>query len=254
MHCDALLVSTEHTTFDRALALPGAHNCLPCRIYSSVPGGGYNFTSGTSIATPFVSGSAALLLAVAQDRLGLTLTAQELKQRLMDSVEVLLALKGRSATGGRLRTDWALQALLGQQLSPASACFARKGDKKKCKKASDTKKASRRQADDGGVAAAQSMEAELEPAVAVPEPAEAMAAPAVAAAPAQRLVAVAEPAVAVAGPAVAMAEPAVAAAPAPAEAAAAAAPTAADAVAAPAPTPASKRHSSRRMGNSLPTF
>ena len=139
-----------------------------------MPGGGYNFTSGTSIATPFVSGSAALLLAVAQDRLGLTLSAQELKERLMASVEVLPALKGRSATGGRLRTDWALQALLGHQLSPASACFARKGDKKKCKKGKDAKKASRLQADDGGVAAAQST-----------EPAEAAAAePAVAAAPA----------------------------------------------------------------------
>jgi hypothetical protein len=158
---------------------------------------------------------------VGQDRLGLTLTAQELKERLMESVEVLPALKGRSATGGRLRTDWALQALLRQRLSPPSACFARKGDKKKCKKVKDAKKASRRQADDAGVAAAQSMELE-----AVAEPAEAVA------------------------------EPAVAAAPAPAEADAAAAPAAAAAVAAPAPapSPASKRHSSRRMGNSLPTF
>jgi hypothetical protein len=165
---------------------------------------------------------------VGQDQLGLTLTAQELKERLMESVEVLPALKGRSATGGRLRTDWALQALLRQRLSPPSACFARKGDKKKCKKVKDAKKASSRQADDAGVAAAQSMELE----------------------------AVAEPAEAVAEPAEAVAEPAVAAAPAPAEADAAAAPAAAAAVAAPAPapSPASKRHSSRRMGNSLPTF
>lgn len=37
-----------------------------CRIYTTAVGGMYNWTSGTSIAAPFVSGAAALLQAVAQ--------------------------------------------------------------------------------------------------------------------------------------------------------------------------------------------
>ena len=80
-----------------------------------------------------MSGSAALLLAAAQDRLGKTLSAMELKAALMDSSEKVKALKGRTATGGRLRTDWALQELLGLELSQPTPCQAKPGDKKKCR-------------------------------------------------------------------------------------------------------------------------
>lgn len=104
-------------------------------IFTTKRGGGSVYASGTSIAAPFASSSAALLLAVARDKLNKTLSALELKQLLMDSVEVLPGLKGKSATGGRLRTDWAVQKLLGQELSPKTECLERPGTNK-CEKVS----------------------------------------------------------------------------------------------------------------------
>ena len=114
-------------------AHPSPASTLLCRrIYSTTVGGGYNFSSGTSIAAPYVSGTAALLAAVAQYKLGRALSALELKAALMDSAEHVDALAGRTATGGRLRTDWALQKLLGRELSPPAPCVARPGDQTKC--------------------------------------------------------------------------------------------------------------------------
>lgn len=106
-------------------------------IFTTKRGGGFVYASGTSIAAPFASSSAALLLAVARDKLNKTLSALELKQLLMDSAEVLPGLKGKSATGGRLRTDWAVQKLLGQALSPKTECLERPGTNK-CEKVSPT--------------------------------------------------------------------------------------------------------------------
>lgn len=105
-------------------------------------GGGYTFASGTSIAAPLVSGSAALVLAAAQDRLNKTMTAVELKALLMDSAEVLPSLKGRTASGARLRTDWALQTLLGKELSEPTKCLVRPGSNKaKCRRQNAAAKA-----------------------------------------------------------------------------------------------------------------
>ena len=99
-----------------------------------MPGGGYTFAAGTSIAAPFVSGSAALLLSVAQERLNRTLGTEELKQLLMDAAEPLPGLKGKTASGARLRTDWALQSLLGKRRSRVTPCLQRPGAKpRKCK-------------------------------------------------------------------------------------------------------------------------
>ena len=61
------------------------------------------------------------------------MTALELKQALMDAAEPLAALTGRTATGARLRVDWALQRLLGEPLAPATPCLARPGDQSKCR-------------------------------------------------------------------------------------------------------------------------
>ena len=114
-------------------------------------GGGYTFASGTSIAAPFASGAAALAQAAAQDRLGKTLTAMELKELLMSSSEVLPQLKGRTESGGRLRVDWALQSLLGEPRSPPTRCLERPGSKgRKCRDAEQRRRAMLEAAPEGG--------------------------------------------------------------------------------------------------------
>ena len=66
-------------------------------ILSTIPGGNYASFNGTSMATPHVSGAAALVLAENP-----SFTVADLKKRLMDTVDVIPALSGLSVTGGRL--------------------------------------------------------------------------------------------------------------------------------------------------------
>jgi subtilisin family serine protease len=77
------------TTVD--LAAPGVN------IYSTLPGNGYGFMSGTSMATPHVAGAAALALAVDP-----SLSVAQLKRRLLDTVDPIASLAGKVASGGRL--------------------------------------------------------------------------------------------------------------------------------------------------------
>lgn len=75
-------------------------------IYSTLPGGRYGYMSGTSQATAFVSGVAALLLS--KDP---TLTPPQLKELIMASVDRFPQLEGKIATGGRINAYSALLAL-----------------------------------------------------------------------------------------------------------------------------------------------
>jgi subtilisin family serine protease len=72
------------------LAAPGV------RI-SSTYGSDYSYLSGTSMATPFVSGAVALIASKFP-----TLTWQQLKQKLLSSVTPLNSLAGKMVTGGLL--------------------------------------------------------------------------------------------------------------------------------------------------------
>jgi subtilisin family serine protease len=66
-------------------------------IWSTVPGGGYASYSGTSMATPHVTGALALYASLHPD-----FTAEQLRDALLSSTEGTSSLVGRTVTGGRL--------------------------------------------------------------------------------------------------------------------------------------------------------
>jgi subtilisin family serine protease len=81
-----------------AIAAPGKD------ILSTWLGNAYEEKSGTSMATPVVSGVAALIVAENP-----RISVNQLKKRLLASVDPLPALKGKITTGGRVNAAKALQ-------------------------------------------------------------------------------------------------------------------------------------------------
>ena len=86
------------TTVD--LAAPGVS------ILSAKNGGGYQYMSGTSMATPHVSGVAALCWALDPNA-----TVQQVKNAILNGVDHISSLSGKVATGGRLNARGALEQL-----------------------------------------------------------------------------------------------------------------------------------------------
>ena len=68
-------------------------------IYSTILNNGYGYKSGTSMATPHVSGLAALIKAYNSG-----LNWQQIKNRILDNVEQKSSLAGKILTGGRINT------------------------------------------------------------------------------------------------------------------------------------------------------
>ena len=93
---DLPLFSNYHAT-SVDLAAPGVS------IYSTTRNGGYGYMSGTSMATPHVVGVASLLWSQHPDW-----TASEIKQAILDSVDPVSSLEGKTLTGGRLNAYNAL--------------------------------------------------------------------------------------------------------------------------------------------------
>lgn len=73
-------------------------------ILSTVPNNGYTTFNGTSMACPHVAGLAALILAEKPE-----LTALQVKQIIMETVDVLPGLQGKTVTGGRVNARAALE-------------------------------------------------------------------------------------------------------------------------------------------------
>lgn len=95
------------------LAAPGVNT------YSTKPGSAYQSLSGTSMATPHVSGAAALLLAHRPE-----LSPETVKSALLASVDPLPNLTGKVVSGGRLNVHSALLALDDLQIAPFSGWSA----------------------------------------------------------------------------------------------------------------------------------
>ena len=81
-------------------------------ILSTVIGNSYLAASGTSMATPHVSGAAALLLSVCD------LDTPALKDALIGTVEPVAALTGKTITGGRLNLHSAVSSCLAPPPTP----------------------------------------------------------------------------------------------------------------------------------------
>jgi thermitase len=100
------------TTVD--IAAPGTG------IYSTLPGGGYGTYSGTSMATPHVTGSVALYAAAYPNA-----TATQVRQTILGTARPTSSLTGKVATGGRLDVGALVQKAppvpLGLSVSSVSA-------------------------------------------------------------------------------------------------------------------------------------
>ena len=100
---DTLAPFSNYGTTNVDLAAPGAD------ILSTIPGGGFDYFDGTSMASPHVAGAAALVLSHRP-----ALTPIELKSTLLLSVDKKSAYSGAVKTGGRLNVARAL----GQEVKP----------------------------------------------------------------------------------------------------------------------------------------
>jgi len=90
-------------------------------ILSTLPGDGYGVYSGTSMATPHVTGAVALYAASHPDA-----TAEEIRTALLQSTTPTAALAGRTVTGGRLDVARMLDTVVPTSLalSPIAAVQA----------------------------------------------------------------------------------------------------------------------------------
>jgi subtilisin family serine protease len=79
------------------------------------PGHGYELMSGTSMATPHVAGTVALIMSIRPD-----LSMADVKQFLFNTVDPIPDLEGLTVTGGRINAHRVMQAVSGVPLPPVA--------------------------------------------------------------------------------------------------------------------------------------
>ena len=107
-HNDSLASFSDYGATTVDLAAPGAN------ILSTTPNGTYSYYNGTSMATPHVTGTAALAWSLVPNA-----TVQEVRDALLGSVDPVASLSGKVATGGRLNARRTLD-FLRFQVTPSS--------------------------------------------------------------------------------------------------------------------------------------
>lgn len=111
---DKLPVFSNWGVVSTDLAAPGV------RIFSTMPKNLYVALDGTSMAAPFVTGAAALLLAKQGD-----LQIEQIRAAILSNVDTVPALSGMVSTGGRLNTFRALNSISGGvQIRPNNVTLA----------------------------------------------------------------------------------------------------------------------------------
>ncbi|MDX2099532.1 MAG: S8 family serine peptidase [Leptolyngbyaceae cyanobacterium bins.59] len=98
-HTDQLASFSNYGATSVDLGAPGS------RIVSTYLGGKYAFSSGTSMATPHVSGVASLIWSQNPN-----LSVQQVRDLILSSVDPVPALQGKTLSGGRLNASNALKA------------------------------------------------------------------------------------------------------------------------------------------------
>jgi hypothetical protein len=92
-------------------------------VLSTIPGGGYAYYSGTSMATPHVSGAAALVLSGCP-----ALSTAQLKEDILGNVDPVPSLTGKTVTGGRLDVSKAIIACSGPARTPTATTLTASPD------------------------------------------------------------------------------------------------------------------------------
>jgi subtilisin family serine protease len=99
-HNDALASFSNYGATSVDVAAPGTN------IHSTKTGNAYQDMAGTSMATPHVSGLAALIWAEDLSKNGnFTLTYDQVKDRILNSVDLIPALTGQLLTAGRINAE-----------------------------------------------------------------------------------------------------------------------------------------------------